>query len=110
MRNVNPPAPVTCAENVGVNPDASSTAKENTFAEVPAAFLAVIVYEALLDTEVGVPEMRPVEVLKLSPVGNDGDIEYVLAASPLLLIEYKPLTALSTFAVPVDLEREISGD
>jgi len=75
MLNVNPTAPVTTAENVGVNPDASSTAKENTFAEVPAAFIAVIVYDARLDTEVGVPEIRPVEVLKLSPVGNDGDTE-----------------------------------
>ena len=109
MLNVNPSALVTTAEKVGVRPVANSTAKEKAFAELPAAFLAVMVYDDRLETAVGVPEISPVEVLRLNPAGSDGDIEYEDAASPLLLIEYKPLTAVLVDAVPEVSDNEIFG-
>ena len=87
MLNVNPSAVETTAEKVGVSPAANSTANENTLVELPAAFLAVMVYDDRLEVAVGVPEISPVEVLKFNPAGRDGDIEYEDAASPLLLIE-----------------------
>ena len=39
------------------------------------AFVAVIVYVVAAVATVGLPEMRPFEVLKVNPAGSDGEIE-----------------------------------
>jgi hypothetical protein len=57
-----------------------------------------------------VPVIRPVEVEKLSPAARvEGLIEYDVGVPPVFEMEYKPLTALSTFAVADERENEIDG-
>ena len=63
---------------------------------LPAALLAVTTYAALAAAAVGVPEIIPVEVLRLSPAGRVGDTEYVTIAPPLLL------GVLDGIAVPIE--------
>ena len=46
------------------------------------AFVAVILYVVAAVTAVGEPEIRPVEVLKVSPAGNAGSIEKLAIAPP----------------------------
>jgi hypothetical protein len=59
---------------------------------------------------VGVPEIKPVEVEKLSPAASvEGLMEYEVGVPPVFEMEYKPLTALSTFAVADDRDSEIAG-
>jgi hypothetical protein len=65
---------------------------ENVAVEVPPVFVAVIVIERGARVPVGVPEMIPVEVLKLTPtavnaVESAEGIEYEAAAPPELVIE-----------------------
>ena len=50
---------------------------------VPPVLVAVIVYEALEVTAVGVPLMAPVEVSSDKPAGSDGDTEYDTTAPPV---------------------------
>ena len=38
----------------------------------PPLFLAVIVYVVLVDNSVGVPEISPVNALRLNPAGRSG--------------------------------------
>jgi hypothetical protein len=52
---------------------------------LPPELKAVTTYAVAGVTAVGVPEMTPVEVLRLRPAGSAGDTEYVTAAPPLLL-------------------------
>ena len=78
--------------------------------ELPPAFVAVIVYVVAARVAVGVPVIKPVDVEKLSPAANvEGLMEYEVGVPPVFEMEYKPLTALSTFAVPEEREREIDG-
>ena len=54
--------------------------------------------------------MRPVEVEKLSPAAKvDGLMEYAVGVPPVFEMEYKPLTALSTFAVKLERDNEMDG-
>lgn len=56
------------------------------------------------------PVIRPVEVEKLNPAASvDGLMEYDVAVPPVLEMEYKPLTALSTFAVAEERDSDIDG-
>ena len=48
----------------------------------PVALVAVTVYELDADVAVGVPEMIPVLVEKLNPVGTDGEIDQLATAPP----------------------------
>jgi hypothetical protein len=48
-----------------------------------------------LATDVGVPESNPVEVLKVSPAGAAGEMEYEAIAPPVDVIVY-PVIALLT--------------
>ena len=50
---------------------------------VPPVLVAVIVYEALEVTAVGVPLMAPVEVSSDKPAGSDGDTEYETTVPPV---------------------------
>ena len=50
---------------------------------VPPVLVAVIVYDALEVTAVGVPEIAPVEVSRDNPAGSDGDTEYETTAPPV---------------------------
>ena len=50
---------------------------------VPPVLVAVIVYEALEVTAVGVPLIAPVEVSSDKPAGSDGDTEYETTAPPV---------------------------
>ena len=50
---------------------------------VPPVLVAVMVYEALEVTAVGVPLMAPVEVSSDKPAGSDGETEYDTTAPPL---------------------------
>ena len=52
---------------------------------LPAILVAVTTYAVAGMTVVGVPEMTPVAVLRLRPVGSVGVTEYVATAPPLLL-------------------------
>ena len=49
---------------------------------LPPVLVAVIVYEALEVTAVGVPLMAPVEVSSDKPAGRDGDTEYETTVPP----------------------------
>ena len=111
MENVNPSAVDVVAENVGVGASGGSvTVKVNVSDEVPPGFVAVIVYAVAARVAVGVPVIRPVDVEKLRPAASvDGLMEYEVAVPPVFEMEYKRLTALSTFAVPEDLDNEILG-
>jgi hypothetical protein len=54
--------------------------------------------------------IRPVEVEKLSPAASvEGLIEYVVGVPPVFVMEYKLLTALSTFAVADERDSDIDG-
>jgi hypothetical protein len=64
---------------------------ENVAVEVPEVFVAVIVIERDAKVPVGVPEISPVDVLKLKPtavnaVESAEGIEYEAAGPPLLEI------------------------
>ena len=48
----------------------------------PPAFVAVTVQLAAFDITLGVPVIWPFVVLKLKPVGSDGEIEYEATAPP----------------------------
>jgi len=50
---------------------------------VPPVLVAVMVYEALEVTAVGVPLMAPVEVSSDKPAGSDGETEYEMIVPPL---------------------------
>ena len=50
---------------------------------LPPVLVAVIVYEALEVTAVGVPLMAPVEVSSDKPAGSDGETEYVTTLPPI---------------------------
>ena len=50
---------------------------------VPPVLVAVIVYEALEVTAVGVPLIEPVDVSRDKPAGRDGDTEYEMTAPPV---------------------------
>ena len=50
---------------------------------VPPVLVAVIVYDALEVTAVGVPLISPVEVSRANPAGSDGDTEYETTAPPV---------------------------
>ena len=86
------------------------TVKENVSDELPPLFVAVMVYVVAARVAVGVPVMRPVEVEKLSPAAKvDGLMEYDVGVPPVFEMEYKPLTALSTLAVPLDRDKLMEG-
>jgi hypothetical protein len=109
--NVNPSAVDVVAENVGVGASGGSvTVKANVADEEPPVFVAVIVYVVATRVAVGVPLIRPVEVEKLNPAASvEGLIEYDVGVPPVFEMEYKPLTALSTFAVAEDRDSDIEG-
>jgi hypothetical protein len=109
--NVNPSAVDVVAENVGVGASGGSvTVKANVADDEPPVFVAVIVYVVAARVAVGVPVIKPVEVEKLRPAASvEGLMEYVVGAPPAFEIEYKPLTALSTFAVAEDRDSDIEG-
>ena len=50
---------------------------------VPPVLVAVIVYEAVEVTAVGVPLIAPVEVSRTNPAGRDGDTAYDTTAPPV---------------------------
>ena len=50
---------------------------------LPPLLVAVTVYVADEVIAVGVPEITPVEVLKVSPAGSDGDTAQVTTVPPL---------------------------
>ena len=50
---------------------------------VPPVLVAVIVYEALEVTAVGVPLIEPVDVSRAKPAGSDGETEYDTTAPPV---------------------------
>lgn len=50
---------------------------------LPPVLVAVTVYVADEVIAVGVPEITPVEVLRESPVGSDGDTAQVMTVPPL---------------------------
>lgn len=50
---------------------------------LPPLLVAVTVYVADEVIAVGVPEITPVEVLKESPAGSDGDTDQVTTVPPL---------------------------
>jgi hypothetical protein len=69
----------------------ASTEIENVAVEVPEVFVAVIVIERDAKVPVGVPEISPVDVLKLKPtavnaVESAEGIEYEAAGPPELVI------------------------
>jgi hypothetical protein len=53
------------------------TVKVKFSVDVPATFVAVIVYEVVGDATIGVPEIVPVVGSIERPLGSVGDIEYV---------------------------------
>jgi hypothetical protein len=68
-----------------------TTTNENVAVEVPEVFVAVIVIERDANVPVGVPEISPVDVLKLKPtavnaVESAEGIEYEAAGPPLFEI------------------------
>ena len=68
---------------------------------VPPVLVAVIVYEALEVTAVGVPLMAPVEVSSDKPAGRDGDTEYETTVPPV------EVTVSVVMAVPLVNVREV---
>ena len=50
---------------------------------VPPVLVAVMVYEALEVTAVGVPLRTPVEVSSAKPAGSDGETEYETTVPPV---------------------------
>ena len=52
---------------------------------LPPALVAVTVYVVMVDNAVGVPEIVPVVVSKDRPAGNDGLIDQLVAAPPVLV-------------------------
>ena len=50
---------------------------------VPPVLVAVIVYDALEVTAVGVPLIAPVDVSRDKPAGRDGETEYDTTAPPV---------------------------
>ena len=61
---------------------------------VPPVLVAVIVYDAVEVTAVGVPLISPVEVSRDKPAGSDGDTEYETTAPPV------DVTVSAVIAVP----------
>jgi hypothetical protein len=55
-----------------------------------------------LATEVGVPESNPVEVLKVSPAGAAGEMEYEAIAPPVDVIVYPVIALLTVFVSALD--------
>jgi len=109
--NVNPSAVDVVAENDGVGASGGSvTVKANVADDEPPVFVAVIVYVVAARVAVGVPVIKPVEVEKLRPAASvEGLMEYDVGVPPVFDMEYKPVTALSTFAVPDERDNEIAG-
>ena len=60
----------------------ASINKLNDSESAPAAFVAVTVNEVCVNDTVGVPEINPVAVFNVNPVGNVGAIEYVTIPPP----------------------------
>jgi hypothetical protein len=54
-----------------------STASDRVNVVAPAAFCAVMTWDAAADWAVGVPVIFPVDALIERPAGNAGEIEYV---------------------------------
>jgi hypothetical protein len=79
----------------------------NEAVALPDELVAVIVYEALADVEVVVPETTPVEELILNPVGKEG--ETVNVAAPPVFVTIKFVIAVPTVADIVDADGEITG-
>lgn len=77
--------------------EAADTAIVTLKLDEPVALVAVTVYELDADVVVGVPEMIPVLVEKLNPVGTDGEIDQ-LATAPPEFVGLKEVIA--TFTVP----------
>ena len=50
---------------------------------LPPVFVAVTVYVVEDEIPVGVPEISPVEVEKVSPAGRDGVIDHEVTVPPL---------------------------
>jgi hypothetical protein len=65
----------------------------------------VIVYVVRADVAVGVPEIKPVVVLKASPAGRLGEIEKESSDSPVWLNVY--LAVGAEFAVQLSVELEM---
>ena len=87
VRIVYPPEEVLDGEQVGL----LTTTNENVAVEVPEVFVAVIVIERDAKVPVGVPEISPVDVLKLKPtavnaVESAEGIEYEAAGPPELVM------------------------
>jgi hypothetical protein len=68
---------------------------------LPPVLVAVIVYEALEVTAVGVPLMAPVEVSSDKPAGSDGETEYDTTLPPV------EVTFSVVMAVPLVNVREV---
>ena len=68
---------------------------------VPPVLVAVMVYEALEVTAVGVPLMAPVEVSSDKPAGSDGETEYDTTLPPV------EVTVSVVMAVPLVNVREV---
>ena len=64
---------------------------------VPPALVAVMV-KVVVSVAVGVPVITPVPVLKLSPAGNTGPIDQLVAAPPVLVGDHE-LIAVPTVNV-----------
>ena len=64
---------------------ASLTTMVTVAVSVPPEFVAVIVYTINTESVVEVPEITPVLVSKLIPVGSVGDIDQDVTAPPLLV-------------------------
>jgi hypothetical protein len=55
-----------------------------------------------LATDVGVPESRPVEVLKVSPAGAAGEMEYEAMDPPVEVIVYPVIALFTVFVSALD--------
>jgi hypothetical protein len=87
-RVVYPPELFTVGEQTSL----ATTANENVAVEVPEVLVAVIAIERDARVPDGVPEITPVEVLKLKPtaliaVSSAEGIEYDATGPPELVIE-----------------------
>jgi hypothetical protein len=74
----------------------------NVLEAVPVALVAVIVNAVAAAEEVGVPESKPVEVLKVRPAGADGEIEYEAMVPPVDAIVYPEIGLLTVFVSEVE--------
>jgi hypothetical protein len=54
--------------------------------ELPAVFVAVTVSSVLESATLGVPDIRPLPVFKVTPVGSEGVMEKLETVPPVLVI------------------------